>query len=101
MNDQNLKLTETRYDADLAREQEAACLAPTHGHCDHGVMYAGTRWCSHPLLRPTEWEQKKPAPARFNGCEHTYSCPVCGMGQGMSPDPCNSASKPTRVVLRW
>ena len=45
-------------------------------------------YCHHPELRPTQWEQKKPPPAKYIGCEHTYSCPVCGYGHGAIPDPC-------------
>ena len=48
-----------------------------------------SRPCSHPHLRPTQWNQPKPEPAEMIGCEHNYACPVCGYGAGMVPDPCH------------
>ena len=59
----------------------------------------GNRWgvckdhrplCYHPEIVPTQWNQKKPKPAIVVGmCKHTYSCPICGYGQGQFPCPCN------------
>ncbi len=48
--------------------------------------------CFHPELRPTQWEQKRPAPTRMVGCEHNYSCPVCRWGVGSTYDPCGQGT---------
>lgn len=26
------------------------------------------------------------------GCEHSYTCPACGCGQTVTPDPCEAAA---------
>ena len=50
----------------------------------------GERWCGHPELVPTMWDQPRPDSAKMIGqCEHNMSCPVCGFGWGGYPDPCD------------
>jgi hypothetical protein len=51
------------------------------------------RVCTHPELRPFEWNQPKPPPTEYYGCEHTAICPTCGYGFGCIPDPCNDVSQ--------
>ena len=38
--------------------------------------------CSHPHLFPSQWEQKRPAPAEILECDGgcCRRCPVCGYG---------------------
>jgi hypothetical protein len=40
--------------------------------------------CTHPELRPTDWNQPKPEDWHGFTCEcgQNWCCPVCGYGQG-------------------
>jgi len=46
--------------------------------------------CHHQNLVPTQWEQKRPEPAKMIGCDcgANMSCPVCGWGRGAYPCKC-------------
>ena len=47
--------------------------------------------CNHPGIRPTEWNQSRPAPAEVNTtckCGARWVCPVCGWGEGGYPCKC-------------
>lgn len=64
------------------------------------------RRCSHPELRPTGWDQKRPATADMIShcdCGENYSCRVCGWGAGSYPCSCTRErmknESPTRVIL--
>lgn len=50
------------------------------------------RMCVHPYLVPTQWEQKRPAPAETLICETgcCETCPVCHWGRCCFP--CKSMS---------
>lgn len=51
------------------------------------------RMCRHADLRPTDWNQSKPAAAEMMSCQcgQCYRCPVCSAG-GMA-FPCACVSK--------
>ena len=53
--------------------------------------------CTHPNLRPTEWNQPKPKPWTGETCDcgSNWTCPVCGYGEGMYPCKCY------KEILNW
>ena len=55
---------------------------------------ADTPVCSHPELRPTHWDQPRPAPMKMVACDCglNASCPICGYGWGAYPCNCNKAA---------
>jgi hypothetical protein len=51
--------------------------------------------CTHPSLRPTKWNEKKPKPWTGTTCEcgTNWHCPVCGNGFYVCPCKCQRIMK--------
>ncbi len=54
------------------------------------------KMCSHLEMSPGSWGwpigEVRPGPTKMVGCEHTYSCLICGFGHGQLPDPCQASA---------
>ena len=54
-------------------------------------MTTTPEFCSHPELRPTAWNQKRPARAKMTKCRCGANaiCHICGWGRGRYPCDCD------------